>query len=124
MELRDPVRYQRYTLAEIANALMLKDSPALSFFSSSVLDNKRVLQDGKFSLEELCEKFPEIAATEWTYTDEWIPLFAAVDDKIIEGLTARYRSPIYGEAGKFYEEVLYTWAVAVDDGVQLLKDVA
>uniref|UniRef100_A0AAU7PG37 Uncharacterized protein n=1 Tax=Burkholderia phage vB_BgluM-SURPRISE13 TaxID=3159457 RepID=A0AAU7PG37_9VIRU len=68
-----------YTLADINSKLYLRDSPCLLFRH----EGKDVpIQDSH--LEETMDKLVDgLGETQWTYireTEEWIPVFRAVDD--------------------------------------------
>lgn len=71
-----------YTAKQILLVLELKDSPHLYF---SHENRRSVLQNSHLTNEELLS-VPGFAETQWTYlrtTDEWIPVFTAVDDDAV-----------------------------------------
>lgn len=87
-----PQRGQVYTLKEIENDLELRDSPFLRFFPQKV----RLLGEKEAGIQVIQQSHtadlsdvPGWADTKWYYvreTEEWIPLFRAVDDAEIEAL--------------------------------------
>ncbi|UAW96754.1 hypothetical protein pEaSNUABM22_00267 [Erwinia phage pEa_SNUABM_22] len=99
-----PQRGRVYTLKEIENELELRDSPFLRFVPQKVrlLGEKeagiQVIQQSHLANLSDVEGW---ADTKWAYvreTEEWIPLFRAVDDAEIEALcviepdTSEFRS--------------------------------
>ncbi len=93
MKKQHPVPYQIYTLAEIENCLELRDAPFLQFrprkthYVGLLGGGIQVIQ--KSQLEGNLSSLEGWADTEWKYlyeTEEWIPIFAAVDDAAIEAL--------------------------------------
>ncbi|QZE57810.1 hypothetical protein pEaSNUABM17_00264 [Erwinia phage pEa_SNUABM_17] len=86
-----PQRGRVYTLKEIENELELRDSPFLGFTPQKVRyvalsATEQVIQQSHIANLSDLEGW---ADTEWTYlyeTDEWIPIFRAVDNAAIEAL--------------------------------------
>ena len=86
-----PRRGQVYTLKEIENELELRDSPFLRFVPQKVRyvgmpAGVQVIQQAHIANLSELEGW---ADTQWSYvreTEEWIPLFRAVDDAAIEAL--------------------------------------
>lgn len=86
-----PQRGQVYTLKEIENDLELRDSPFLRFVPQKVRyvgmpAGVQVIQQSHIANLSELEGW---ADTKWSFvreTDEWIPLFRAVDDAAIEAL--------------------------------------
>ena len=87
-----PRRGQVYTLKEIENDLELRDSPFLRFVPQKVRYEHecgagiQVIQHSNLANLSDVEGWSD---TQWSYvreTEEWIPLFRAVDDAAIEAL--------------------------------------
>ncbi|QZE59509.1 hypothetical protein MPK66_gp265 [Erwinia phage pEa_SNUABM_2] len=99
-----PLRGRVYTLREIENDLELRDSPFLRFVPQKV----RLAGESEAGIQVIQQShiadLSDVegwADTEWSYvreTEEWIPLFRAVDDAAIEALcviepdVSQYRS--------------------------------
>ncbi|QZE60179.1 hypothetical protein pEaSNUABM35_00262 [Erwinia phage pEa_SNUABM_35] len=99
-----PRRGQVYSLKEIENELELRDSPFLRFIPQKVCmvgEREAGIQVIQTSSVANLSDIEGWADTQWTYvreTEEWIPLFRAVDDAAIEALcviepdTSEFRS--------------------------------
>lgn len=87
-----PLRNRVYTLKEIEHDLELRDSPFLRFCPQKV----RMVGEKEAGIQVIQQShianlsdIPGWADTEWVYvreTEEWIPLFRAVNDAAIEAL--------------------------------------
>lgn len=72
--MKNPVRYQSYTLEEIFKELHLRDSPSLSFWHKDI---RGCIQHSHITEEEFLS-VPGIKESRWIYireTHEWIPIF-------------------------------------------------
>lgn len=81
MKTNHPSRLRTYTLTQVFD-LDLPDSPSLGFKYEGV---RTVVQDSHVTVEELLS-VPGFANTRWEYirtTNEWIPVFSAVDDEAV-----------------------------------------
>lgn len=99
-----PQRGQTYTLKEIETELELRDSPFLRFIPQKVRyahERDAGIQVIQSSNVVDLHQLEGWADTEWVFvreTEEWIPLFRAVDDAAIEALciiepdTSEFRS--------------------------------
>ncbi|AWY08527.1 hypothetical protein HOT49_gp268 [Erwinia phage vB_EamM_Alexandra] len=87
-----PLRGRVYTLKEIENDLELRDSPFLRFVSQKVRYEHEACAGIQVIQTSSLANLSDIegwADTQWSYvreTEEWIPLFRAVDDDAIEAL--------------------------------------
>ncbi len=89
-----PVRGETYTVREIYEDLFLRDSPHLSFFRED--DEKDVIQNSHFTIDELLSLNHPLLDCEFTYvreTDEWIPVFNAVDDALVLKCVSKEQDP-------------------------------
>lgn len=99
-----PRRGQVYSLKEIENELELRDSPFLRFVPQKVRYEHEACAGIQVIQTSSVANLSDIegwADTQWSYvreTEEWIPLFRAVDDAAIEALcviepdTSEFRS--------------------------------
>ncbi|UAW53377.1 hypothetical protein pEaSNUABM30_00259 [Erwinia phage pEa_SNUABM_30] len=87
-----PQRYRVYTLKEIETELELRDSPFLQFTPQKVRyvglePTQQVIQQS--NIAGPLSDIEGWADTEWTYlyeTEEWIPIFVAVNNAPVEAL--------------------------------------